>query len=111
MGTTAMKTALGVFALVILGQASAVAADMPVKAPATPVYNWTGCYAGINGGAAASGSDFHSNVDPGTHFTDPGDVGPGGTVATAGTGSAKSLNADQISSSGQTLSVNRGWTR
>jgi outer membrane immunogenic protein len=62
---------------------TAAAADMPVKAPAAPVYNWTGCYAGINGGGAASGSDFHSNVDPGTHFTDPGDVGPDGTVATA----------------------------
>jgi outer membrane immunogenic protein len=71
---------------------TAISADLPVKAPAAPVYNWTGCYAGINGGGGASGSDFHTNVGPGTHFTDPGDVGPGGTVATDGTGSANDSN-------------------
>jgi len=35
--------------------ASARAADMPVKAPpiaAAPVFSWTGCYAGIEGGGA-----------------------------------------------------------
>jgi outer membrane immunogenic protein len=71
---------------------TAISADLPVKAPAAPVYNWTGCYAGINGGGGASGSDFHTNVGPGTHFTDPGDVGPGGTVANDGTGSANDSN-------------------
>ena len=46
----------------------AVAADMamPMKSPAAPVYQWTGCYAGINGGGGAGSSNFTATVDPGT---------------------------------------------
>ena len=49
------------------------------------MFNWTGCYVGINGGGAASGSDFTSRVDPGTHLVDPGDLV---IAAATGTGSA-----------------------
>jgi len=46
-------------AAVVLGSATALAADMPVKAaPApAPVFNWTGFYGGANGG-------YGWNVDP-----------------------------------------------
>ncbi len=71
----------------------ATAADMPMKmsmkaAAAAPVFNWTGCYVGINGGGAASGSNFTSRVDPGganPHLVDPTDLA---TVGRYGTGSA-----------------------
>lgn len=46
----------------------AVAADMAAKAPATPVYQWGGCYAGINGGGGASASNFTTTVNPGTYL-------------------------------------------
>ena len=73
--------------LVAVGGASG--ADMPVKAPPPPVFNWTGCYLGVNGGAASAGSNFTSGVDPGTHLVDPGDLA---TVASIGTGSANEGN-------------------
>lgn len=64
-----------------------VAADMamPMKSPATPVYQWTGCYAGINGGGGAGSSDFTNSVgagDPATAWLkglDPGEVSNDGT--------------------------------
>jgi outer membrane immunogenic protein len=68
------------------------AGDMSVKAPAAPAYNWTGCYIGVNAGGAASGSDFSSSVGPGSHLTNPGDLGPAGTVAVAGTESHNDSN-------------------
>jgi hypothetical protein len=52
------------------------AADMPVKAPAAKTYNWGGCYVGLNGGGAESGSDFTTTVGPGTHLG-ASDVGAG----------------------------------
>ena len=67
---------------------AAMAADMPMKAAVAPVFHWTGCYVGINGGGAASGSDFTSRVDPGTHLVDPADLA---TVNSFGTGSANDL--------------------
>ena len=45
------------------------AADMPAKAPAARTYNWGGCYVGVNGGGAESGSDFTTTVGTGTHLT------------------------------------------
>jgi outer membrane immunogenic protein len=71
---------------------TATAADMPMnmptKAAPAPVLSWTGCYVGINGGAAAGGSSFTSAVDPGTHLVDPADLA---TVNSFGTGSANDL--------------------
>ena len=68
---------------------AATAADMPLKAaPAAAAFNWTGCYVGVNGGGAASGSSFTSVVDPGTHLVDPADLATAGGF---GTGSANDL--------------------
>jgi outer membrane immunogenic protein len=73
----------------------AQAADLPIKAPAAPLYNWSGCYVGLNGGGGASGTNFTSAVDNGTHLPTPGDAG---TVGTIGTGSA---NASAFLAGGQ----------
>jgi outer membrane immunogenic protein len=46
--------------------APAMAADMPVKAyraPLPPVYSWTGCYAGIEGGWIGDHRTFNRNAD------------------------------------------------
>ncbi len=68
---------------------AATAADMPLKAaPAAAAFSWTGCYVGVNGGGAASGSSFTSVVDPGTHLVDPADLA---TASGFGTGSANDL--------------------
>jgi outer membrane immunogenic protein len=60
------KFLLGTVALVALGTASAVAADLPArtytKAPvyAAPVYNWTGIYVGAHIGAAFGGDNGYA---------------------------------------------------
>jgi outer membrane immunogenic protein len=56
------KLLLGTFLLAIAGPA--VAADMPLKAPAmaAPIFSWTGCYIGVHGGRAWSQQDV--NVNP-----------------------------------------------
>ncbi len=69
-------------ALVVLATA-AQAADMSMKAPVTPIYNWSGCYVGINAGAGGAGSDFTTTVGNGTHLL-PAD---GALVSNSGTGS------------------------
>jgi outer membrane immunogenic protein len=53
--------------------AASFAADMavPTKAAPAPAYNWSGCYAGLNVGGGASGTNFTTAVDPGTHLLDP----------------------------------------
>jgi outer membrane immunogenic protein len=64
----------------------AVAADMamPMKSAAAPVYQWSGCYAGINGGGGASASNFTTTVDPGTYLG----AADAAEVSNDGTGSA-----------------------
>jgi outer membrane immunogenic protein len=55
LGTAMRRLAfIGISALVALAAPPALAADLPLpaKAPPTPVWNWTGCYAGANGGYA-----------------------------------------------------------
>jgi outer membrane immunogenic protein len=81
----------------LISPLTARAADL-VKAPTAPVYNWTGCYIGVNAGGGASGSDFTTNVGPGGHLSG-GDIGSGGTVGVAGTGSA---NDSSYMAGGQT---------
>jgi outer membrane immunogenic protein len=72
----------------------ALAADLPLKAPATPAYQWTGCYIGFNVGGGASGTNFGSAVDPGTYLS----AADAATVAGSGSGGA---NADGFLGGGQ----------
>ena len=78
----------------VLVTASALAADMPMKAAAAPAYQWGGCYLGVNGGGGTSGTNFGSAVDPGTYLA----AGDAATVAGSGSGGA---NADGILAGGQ----------
>jgi outer membrane immunogenic protein len=59
------------------------AADMATKAPQPAAYQWSGCYVGANIGGGASGSNFDTAVDPGTHLLG----GDPAVVAATGTGS------------------------
>jgi outer membrane immunogenic protein len=76
------------------GSIGASAADLAVKAPDQPPYQWTGCYVGLNAGGGASGTNFSSSVAPGTHLlgADPA------VVAASGGGAA---NADGPVAGGQ----------
>jgi outer membrane immunogenic protein len=70
------------------GSRAANAADLALKGPEPPPYQWTGCYAGLNLGGGSSGTNFSSAVGPGTHLlgADPAIVagsGGGGTNATS----------------------------
>ena len=78
----------------VLVTSSALAADMPMKAPAASVYQWGGCYLGVNVGGGASGTNFGSAVDPGTYLA----AGDAATVGGSGSGGA---NADGILAGGQ----------
>jgi outer membrane immunogenic protein len=58
-----MKKLLATTSFLVLGSASVLAADLPVKykpAPyiAAPVFSWTGCYLGVHGGGAAMRDSF-----------------------------------------------------
>jgi outer membrane immunogenic protein len=62
-GVVMNKLLLGSFALALtMGGSAAMAADMPLKAPPPPpVFSWTGCYVGIEGGGAW-GRSRHDNT-------------------------------------------------
>ena len=66
----------------------ASAADMPMKAPQQPTYQWSGCYVGVNLGGGASGTNFNTAVDPGTHLlgADPDVVAASGFGGHGGDG-------------------------
>jgi outer membrane immunogenic protein len=61
----------GSTALIVLGAASALAADLPARAyskapasaPPSPIYNWTGFYLGGHVGGAFDGGSIFSNDD------------------------------------------------
>ncbi len=42
--------------------------NMSMKASPAPVYQWTGCYVGLNGGGGAASSNVTTKVDPGTYL-------------------------------------------
>jgi outer membrane immunogenic protein len=87
VGERCLRLTIGTIFAATLTAAPAFAADMaamPAKAPQPAVYQWTGCYVGVSGGAAAGSSNFGSFVGAGTYLTgtDPA------TVASSGGGSA-----------------------
>ncbi len=67
-----------------------LAADMsmPTKAAPAPVYQWSGCYVGLNVGGGATGSNFSTGVDPGTYLlgADPAIVAATGSGSHGGDG-------------------------
>jgi outer membrane immunogenic protein len=69
--------------------AAAADMNMPTKAAATPTYNWSGCYVGLNGGAGTSGTNFTTQVVPGTYLG-PADAAE---VTNDGTGSRNAFGA------------------
>ena len=71
------------------GSKAAIAADLPLKAPEAPAYQWGGCYLGVNLGGGSSGTNFGSTVDSGTYLA----AGDAATVGASGSGGA---NADGI---------------
>jgi outer membrane immunogenic protein len=84
---------------------AAMAADMPMPmkaAPAVAAFDWTGCYVGVNGGGAASGSNFTSRVDPGTHLVDPGDLAIAGATGTGSANDAGFIGGGQVGCNLQT---------
>jgi outer membrane immunogenic protein len=66
----------------------ATAADLPMKASQPTTYQWSGCYVGLNLGGGASGTNFNTAVDPGTHLLapDPGVVDLSGSGGHSGDG-------------------------
>jgi hypothetical protein len=82
------------------GTGAAIAADMPSKAPEAPAYQWSGCYVGLNLGGGASGPNFTSTIDPGTHLlgADPA------LVAADGSGGA---NQDGVLAGGQAVPLSK----
>lgn len=76
------------------GSRAAIAADMPMKAPETPPYQWSGCYLGANVGGGTSGTNFGSTVDPGSYLA----AADAATVSGSGGGGA---NADGLLAGGQ----------
>jgi outer membrane immunogenic protein len=80
-----MKKILSILAAFLAATTATFAADMPAKAPAAPaVFNWSGCYLGVEDGGrwgrsnsvAASGANVGSTL---TSFDVNGGLG-GGTV-------------------------------
>jgi Opacity protein and related surface antigens len=77
------KFLLASAAILALGVASASAADiprreaMPAKAPlyVSPVYNWTGAYAGLYGGYGWGGSSFSAPISTGSFDLSGGVLG------------------------------------
>ena len=80
------------------GATAALAADVAMKAPPTPVYQWSGCYGGVNLGGGASGTNFSSTVDPGTYLA----AGDAATVSgSGGGGGGGGLSTDGVLAGGQ----------
>ena len=89
--TLVRAASLTLVALTFAGGAGiAAAADMtmPTKAPTAAVYQWTGCYIGLNGGGGALGTNFQTTVNPGTHL----DAADAAEVSNDGTGSHDNSN-------------------
>jgi opacity protein-like surface antigen len=80
-GIIMKKFVVASFALTALIAAPAVAADLGVKAPSVPyvppLYNWSGCYLGVHGGAGVHHSDWtDEDFGEGTGIGAVGGVSP-----------------------------------
>jgi outer membrane immunogenic protein len=67
LGAVIMRKLLigSLVALTTIGGTAAMAADMPLKAPPPPpVFSWTGCYVGIEGGGAWGRSKHRAPLTP-----------------------------------------------
>ncbi len=78
------------------GSTPARAADLPLKAPEPPAYQWGGCYVGANAGGGTTGVNFNGTVDPGTYLLAAN--GDPALVSSSATGGA---NADGFVGGGQ----------
>src|SRR6202035_583524 len=89
MGNSDMKrlTILAAAAITVGAAAPAAAADLPARAPAAyskapaiveAAYDWSGFYAGINGGGATSNVDWNSDGGGGFASGDEGSHKPSG---------------------------------
>src|SRR5262249_16327503 len=80
-------------AALMFAGSSALAADLPTKAPfyKAPLgyFSWSGCYIGGNVGAAWARGSFTSTFDSGTHLSLPTNLG---RVDAAGTGSDRATS-------------------
>ncbi len=76
--------AIAVAPLLTIALTAPQAADLPVKAPAQRPYDWGGCYAGLNAGGGAAGTNFTTTIAGGTHLS----AADAAVVGTDGTGSA-----------------------
>lgn len=99
-----LRPSLAVVAPLLLAlSVPAAAADLPVKAPAhAHTMSWTGCYVGLNAGGAASGSDFTTSVDSGTHLVDPADLATAGATGTGSSNDAGFIGGVQAGCNYQT---------
>jgi outer membrane immunogenic protein len=76
------RIASGLIASLALFATPALSADLPVKASAPPLslYNWTGCFAGINGGGARSDNAWQPLAGTVLATTGPSGFAAGGQI-------------------------------
>jgi hypothetical protein len=61
-----------------------------------PTVNWSGCYAGINGGGAASGSDLTSSLKTGTYLSDPADIAAVAKISPSSINDSRFIGGGQV---------------
>jgi outer membrane immunogenic protein len=91
-----MKLLSGSLAFVALASGSAVAADLPTKAPPRPGCIWCGAYIGINGGWVGAAGDTITNSG-----TDTGTAGLGSALAAGALPTPVSLGYNGFMAGGQ----------
>jgi outer membrane immunogenic protein len=76
-----MKKLLASVLFVVLGSATGLAADLPMKAmpygAAAPVFSWTGCYIGVHAGAGVMRDSVGASMVAGNDYTGTGGLAGG----------------------------------